>query len=161
MITRTLRTVGVVALGFAVVCSLGACSSSKKPVAMVSPDSMGMTNHQAMLVRGQKFTVRLPTHCGSQYAWRLTPGSADSRFATLLERKSQQVDEGMSSTLDEPAYDEFTFRATRTGMASLDFVYDSPWMIESAPARQYTLECDISKPMPGMPKMQQASVTVE
>jgi predicted secreted protein len=82
-------------------------------------------------------------------------------MATLIERKSQQVEPGASDILDEPAFDVFTFRANRTGEATLEFIYDTPWNPNEAQARQFTLNFEVSKPGRGQSKMQQASVTVD
>lgn len=113
------------------------------------------------LTRGQTFSVRLPTYCGSQRAWRITPASAEDRFVELLDRQSQQVDEGMSDTLDAPSYDVFTFRATKNGETNIHFIYDQPMHTERGAVRMHTLTCNITPPVRGQGKLQQASVTVE
>ena len=113
------------------------------------------------LTRGQTFTVRLPTYCGSQRAWRISSSTAEDRFVDLLDRQSQQVDEGMSDTLDAPSWDIFTFRAVKNGETNLKFIYDQPMHSERGAVRMHTLTCNITPPARGQGKLQQASVTVE
>ncbi len=170
--------VSTVASLFAVAAmTLTGCSSNKSAKSMnTKPNASEMANASesesysapemaaddyTALTRGQEFSVRLPTYCGSQRAWRITPASAEDRFVELLDRHSQQVEEGMSDTLDAPSYDVFTFRAIKNGETNIHFIYDQPLHTERGAVRMHTLTCNITPPTKGQGKLQQASVTVE
>lgn len=157
--------------------SLGGCSSSSKKAAMSAnaPAAIdgqmtsleGLDNSMAYehmsLVRGQKFSVRLPTYSGSNYGWRLAPESADSKFVSLLERRSQQTGCGMPGSSGSESFDVFTFRANRTGECEIQFIYDRPFMPEEKARREFAMGVDISKvTKESKPQLAQvASVTVE
>jgi len=155
--------------------TLTGCSSNKSAKSMnTKPNASEMANASesesyspetaddyTALTRGQEFIVRLPTYCGSQRAWRITPASAEDRFVELIDRQSQQVEEGMSDTLDAPSWDIFTFRATKNGETNIHFIYDQPMHTERGAVRMHTLTCNITPPAKGQGKLQQASVTVE
>lgn len=152
--------------------ALTGCSSAnktaKKPMASKAPVAMAAveeprqeSDDYTALTRGQTFTVRLPTYCGSQRGWRIDPKSAEDRFVKMLDRKSQQVHPGASSTLDARAWDEFTFRATKSGETNLVFILDQPWHPEQQAVRTHVLTCNITPPTKGQGKLHQASVTVD
>ena len=149
-------------------CSSANKKTAKKPMASSTPVAMASmeepqpeSDDYTALTRGQKFTVRLPTYCGSQRGWRIDPKSADDRFVKLLDRKSQQVHPGASDTLDARAWDVFTFQAMKPGETNLTFILDQPWHPEQEAIRTHVLTCNITPPMKGQGKLQQASVTVE
>lgn len=182
MTTRCLQHVRILtaaSLCAVVAIGLTGCSSSKKSAKSMSSESAESAESAApamavmaepepaaaddytALTRGQTFSVRLPTYCGSQRGWRLAPKSADDRFVKLLDRKAQQVEPGMSDTLDARAWDVFTFRAMKPGETNIEFVLDQPWHPEQAAVRTHVLTCNITPPTRGQGKLQQASVTVE
>lgn len=157
---------------------LGGCSSSSKSAPKTSASAMNSTSqattHDASgmdiydgayaydhtsLVRGQTFTVRLPSTVGSHYDWRLSPESASNKSITLLSRKSQQVDAGESNVLDSACWDVFTFRANRLGETQIEFMYDRPFHTNHRSTREFSLSLDIAQPVKGQ-MIQHASVTV-
>lgn len=177
IVSLNLRTVALASMLVGAASLLGGCSSSSKSASKAmnsssSPASEqmtldmidGSTAYQHLsLVRGQKFTVRLPTHCGSHYNWRLSPESADNNYVSLQDRRSQQVEPGESDLRDSPSCDEFTFIARRTGEVELQFIYDRPFMPEEQASREFAMNVDISKvTKESKPQLaQHASVTVD
>ncbi len=157
---------------------LGGCSSSSKSAPKTSASAMtntsSTTTHDASgmdiydggyaydhtsLVRGQTFTVRLPSTVGSQFDWRLTPESAKNQNIKLLSRKSQQVDAGESDVKHSKCWDVFTFRANRIGETQIEFMYDRPFQSNHRALREFSMTVDVGQPMKGQ-MIQHANVTV-
>jgi predicted secreted protein len=152
----TRRALTVTALTTAAMTLVG-CSSSNKSSAtkpssasnssMKSPEQRAIvatprqSRDVATAVKGQTFTVQLPTSNGSGYAWRLAPASADDNYVSLQELKQQQTSSDIPGA---PASDVFTFRANRMGQTTLTFIYDRPWN-NDAPPRTFTLDVDVYK----------------
>ena len=162
--SMNLSRLTAVALSVAVVALTGCSSSNKTASKSSSSSSMSsssmsgksMSSKSAMTprsqrsashditnaIRGQTFTVQLPTSNGSEYGWRLAPSSAEDKFVRLQERKQQQ--NATSDFPGAPSSDVVTFRANRTGQTTLTFIYDRPFGSEQA-MRTFTLDVDVYK----------------
>jgi predicted secreted protein len=123
--------------------AIASSKASAKPMSRtVTASNRSQSRDITSAIKGQTFTVQLPTANASGYAWRLAPASADDKFVRLQDLKQQQ--NAMSDSPGAAAQDVFTFRANRNGQTTLTFIYDRPWSNE-APKRMFTLDVDVYK----------------
>jgi predicted secreted protein len=147
----TIRSAGRLAgilLAVAAVCTLGGCSSRVETFPTVHSASMSrpQSHETTQVTKGQTLTVNLPTHGGSSHSWRISPSSASNKLVKLTSRRSQIAKNGFTADAGQPACDIFTFQANYSGTVTLDFIYDCPYSVDAAPARQLALDVNIYKP---------------
>ena len=106
--------------------SLPACSQSRL-VVKPSDVNIDATDRycSARIAKGQKLTVKLPTDADSKYVWRLSPTSFENDHLTMIDRQGKMNAENSVAYGDDQASDIFTFRASKPGPQTLDFIFDS------------------------------------
>jgi predicted secreted protein len=141
------RLAGAV-LAVTAICTLGGCGSRVQTFPTVHNASLSMPQaHESTNVsKGQTLTVNLPTHGGSSHSWRISPSSASNKLVKLQSRRSQIAPNGHTADAGQPAYDIFMFNANHSGTVTLDFIYDCPYSVDQAPARQLALDVNVYKP---------------
>ena len=164
----TIRGAGRLAgaiLVMAAVCTLGGCGSRVETFPTVHNASMSrpQAHESTQVTKGESLTVNLPTHGGSSHSWRISPSSASNKLVKLESRRSQIAKNGFTADAGQPAHDTFTFTANHTGTVTLDFIYDCPYSVDAAPARQLALDVNVCKPGEGSssPSFATAPTTTE
>ena len=143
---RAAKTCGLAAV--ATLClTLAGCGSTIKTSptvhnAVVNRETVHESEH---VTKGQTLTVRLPTDGGTMFLWRMTGDSFKNGMLELVRRQDQLNSYGQIASRGEPAWDVFTFRANRTGQASVAFAYEHRYSVND-PIRRYSLDVDVITP---------------
>ncbi|MBX3356830.1 MAG: protease inhibitor I42 family protein [Phycisphaeraceae bacterium] len=86
--------------------------------------------------------VRLASQSGTGYSWRLVTGT--NEWSVLSFRgKATEREPGTANLPGGPFQEVFSFRANRTGEATLEFVNERPWETGVAPANRYILHVKV------------------
>ena len=151
MITCTTRSVrGMLALTAAAIfaATLGGCATVKtEPTTHVATPISGSEARQTTWVsNGETLTVKLPTHGGASYTWRLAPGAAKNGLCSYQGRREQVNEAGHMARSGEQAWDVFTFKAKSKGQATIEFIYDYAWSHDTSKSKRLMLDVSVVKP---------------
>jgi inhibitor of cysteine peptidase len=84
-------------------------------------------------VVGQEFTISLPSNPTTGYSWALAGSLPDGLLLVGSQYKPSQPD---PNVVGSGGVEEWTFKATKAGTATLTFEYRRPWEKELPPAQR-------------------------
>jgi inhibitor of cysteine peptidase len=124
--SRKLAQGATIALAIAATTLTGCATKQQAPSRTLSPMVQGSRASEAVSVtKGQVLAVRLPVETGTGYSWRMTPASQQNNLLSLQQKTTERADGPIQPGAQ--AWDVFTFKAQRSGEATLTFLYDRPF----------------------------------
>ena len=94
------------------------------------------------LAKGRTLAVELASNPSTGYSWEM---KGDPAPLKLISSKFEQQDQ--SGKAGAPGAQQFRFEATAAGASTLKLVYRRPWEKHVAPAKTFTLNVNVNRPI--------------